>query len=249
MGKKNKASHPRARVLQEHALGVQEASGVARLADGDLLVVDDEHGVFRCPIGGSPRNLEVARGLKDLEGICISSDGATAWLLSERDGGIWKHAIVDGELLDGTRVGELPRQSSRKNQGWEGIAYAAPGVLGQAATLVAVHQKKPRAVGLFDADTLAERRIIPLDKRSKKALGDLNDVAVNPDDGRLLVVSGKKGMLAELSVEQDGLVVHRLFRVEHDDDDVPEGVTYDGEGRLWLVTDGKGWLRELSLAL
>ena len=43
------------------------------------------------------------------------------------------------------------------------------------------------------------------------------------------------------------LELGRTFRVDHHDGDVPEGVTYDSEGRLWLVTDGEGWLRELSL--
>jgi len=248
MGKKGKkARPPRARVLHQEALGVQEASGVARLSDGSFLVVDDEHGVFRRPLGGSAEALKAGEALADLEGVCVSTDGATAWLLSERDGAVWRHAVSDGRLGEGKRVGELPRWSKHKNQGWEGIAYAAPGLLDDEATLVAVHQKSPRAVGLFDAASLAQRAMLSLPRAVKKVLGDLNDVTIHPTTARLVVVSGKKGVLVELVVNGEQLEAGRRFRVDHHDDDVPEGITYDAEGRLWLVTDGEGWLRELAL--
>ena len=153
MGKKQKRRLPRARVAAEQTLGVQEASAVARLPSGGFLVVDDEKGIFRCTLAAStddeaePELLDAARGLSDLEGICLDDRGESAWVLAERDGAVWKHAVQADRLGPGSRVGTLPRLNERKNHGWEGIAYAPAGVLASDATLVAVHQTKPRRVG------------------------------------------------------------------------------------------------------
>lgn len=234
-------------MVQSQALGIQEASGVARLRDGSFLVVDDEQGVFRAWLDRPSERMRAGEGLADLEGVCVTPDGATAWLLSERDGAVWRYAVDDGQLDRGVRLGRLPRESSKKNRGWEGIAYAPAGTLAEDALLVAVHQRGPRVVGLFGAESLAPRLMLSLPRKVKKRLGDLNDVTVHPATGRIVVVSGKKGMLAELVVSGERLQPSRLFRVDHAKDDVPEGVTYDADGRLWLVTDGEGWLRELDL--
>lgn len=236
-----------ARVLSRHALGVQEASGVARLPDGSFLVVDDERGVFRAWLERPSERLRTGEGLEDLEGVCVSADGATAWLLSERDGAVWRHALDEGQPDGGVRLGALPRQSNKKNRGWEGLAFAPAGTLADDEILVAVHQRGPRLVGLFDPMSLEERAVLSLPRAVKKHLGDLNDVSVHPVTGHIVVVSGKKGMLAELALVEGELDEVRSFRIDHAKDDVPEGITYDGDGRLWLVTDGEGWLRELEL--
>jgi len=236
-----------ARVRQSRALGVQEASGVARLPDGSFLVVDDEQGVFRAWVDRPSERLAAGNGLADLEGVCVTPDGSMAWLLSERDGAVWRFGLDDGQPDRGTRLGRLPRESSKKNRGWEGLAFAPAGTLADEDLLVAAHQRGPRLVGLFEPESLAPRAMLSLPRAVKKRIRDLNDVTVHPTTGRIVIVSGKKGMLAELVLAGDQLEPSRLFRVEHAKDDVPEGVTYDAEGRLWLVTDGEGWLRELDL--
>jgi len=251
MGKNDKRKLPRARVAFEGPLGVQEASAVARLPSGRFLVVDDEKGVFRYRLpqpGDSPdpELLESARGLADLEGICLDDRGTTAWVLAERDGGLWKHAVDGDDLGPGRRVGQLPRLNKRKNHGWEGIAHAGAGTLRAEPTLVAVHQTKPRRIGLFDPDTLRQRGLFRLPKDARKTLDELNDITVS-GDGFLVVVSGKAGIVAELRLAGDELELTRAQRVDHDDDDVPEGITFDADGHLWLVTDGGGWLRQISL--
>lgn len=246
MGKSKKRKLPRARVASEHALGIQEASAVARLSTGGFLVVDDEKGVFRYDrASGEAELLDAARGLADLEGICLDGEGVTAWVLAERDGSVWRHPVRDDDLGPGERVGSLPSLNKRKNHGWEGIAYAQAGTLAPEPTLVAVHQTKPRCIGLFDPETLRERQLLSLPKEAKKVLGELNDVTVSAD-GSLVVVSGKAGVVAELKIARDALELCRAVRIDRDDDDVPEGITFDGEGHLWLVTDGGGWLRQIA---
>lgn len=241
--KKNKG---RARVVSERPLGVQEASGVAVLGDGVFLVVDDEKGVFRCDDDGATP-LEAAKGLKDLEGICVSSDGAWVYILAERDGSVWRCAVDGQQLGAATRLGALPRLNKEKNQGWEGISYLAEGFFGASAELVAVHQTGPRRVGFFAVDTLEPRALLRLPKRARDCLGDLNDVTVLPGSRHIVVVSGKKGVLAELACVDGKLRLRRQYALAHSKHDVPEGLAAAGERRLWVVTDGEGMLRSVQL--
>ena len=55
------------RLVHERPLGVQEASGVAALAGGTFLVVDDEAGIFRCAPDDDPVQLDVGMGLSDVD--------------------------------------------------------------------------------------------------------------------------------------------------------------------------------------
>jgi uncharacterized protein YjiK len=236
-----------AKVVAEWALGVQEASGLSPLGGGAFLVVDDEKGIFRCASEGDPIRLEAGAALADLEGICLSDDGGSAFVLSERDGGVWRFALADGALGHGTRLGKLTELNDRKNAGWEGIAFAAAGTFAANAELVAVHQKKPRRVGFFDAETLEPRLTLRLPKAARKGLSDLNDIIIDPTTQRLLVLSGKGGAIGELAVIDDELELVRLYELEHEKHDIPEGITIDDEGRIFVCTDGEGMLWEVVL--
>ena len=245
MGKKAKAR--RAETVREHATGIEEASGVAPLPDGSFLVVDDEEGVFRLALQGEPESLAAGRGLADLEGVCVAHDGASAWVLAERDGGVWRFEMAQGKLRNGVRIGALPRLNDRKNAGWEGLAFAPAGTWADAPRLVAAHQRKPRSISIVEPDSLRVDRTFSLPKAAKKALDDLNDVAVHPESGEIVVLSGKAGRLARLERDGEELELRGLYSVEEHDDDVPEGLAYDSSGRLWIVWDGSGRLREIRL--
>ena len=39
----------------------------------------------------------------------------------------------------------------------------------------------------------------------------------------------------------------RTYSIDTAKGDVPEGVTFDADGRMWIVTDGEGMLREVQL--
>jgi len=228
------------------ALGVQEASGLAPAADGAFFVVDDERGVFHCPPDGDSVNLDLGEGFTDLESIAITPDGKQALVLAEHDGGIWRFCVDDHNLRGGARLGSLPRLSEKKNRGWEGIAFAAAGTLAEHMELVAVHQAKPRRIGLFDAETLTQQSLLRLPKDARKAIGELNGVAIDAG-GRILLLSGKSGRIAEMRLEDQALSLVRVYRIESSESDVPEGISIDAEGRVWLCTDGKGMLYQLEL--
>ena len=236
----------KASVKATRRLGVQEASGLAPIADGAFFVVDDERGIFYCAPDGDSVNLEVGEGITDLESIAITPDGRHALVLAEHDGAIWRFSVDNHDLRGAERLGSLPRLSGKKNQGWEGIAFAAAGIFAEHMELVAVHQVNPRRIGFFDAETLQQRSLSRLPKNARKAIGELNGVAVDAD-GRILLLSGKSGRIAEMRLEGDALSLVRVYPIDSAEGDVPEGISIDAEGRVWLCTDGKGMLYQLEL--
>ena len=230
----------RAAALSQSALGVQEASGLVAVGDERFLVVDDEHGIFLCQRGCDPVSLAAGKGMADLEGICATPELDAVFVLAERDGSVWRYRLRDDDLEEGERLGILPRAGKRKNHGWEGIAYAA-------GELVAVHQSKPAVLSFFDADTLKSRCQARLPKIARKALKELNDVAIHPSGGRLYVLGGRAGCIATLRRDGEELAVEALHSIESSRHNVPEGLTLDAAGRLWVCTDGEGLLLQLQL--
>ncbi len=237
MGKKI----PRATLVSESALGVQEASGLVEVGDDTFLVVDDEHGIFRCKAGQAPEPLDAGKGMADLEGICASADGRAVFVLAERDGSIWRFSLKGGDLQGGDRLGTLPRLNDKKNQGWEGIAV-------RDREILAVHQRKPASVGFFDAQTLRPRLIAKLPKDARRALRELNDLAVSADGERVYLLGGRAGCIATLAIHDDKLDTEALHAVASSKHDVPEGLCLASGGDLWLCTDGEGLLRRIQLS-
>jgi len=243
---RNKVKYGQVSMKAERPLGVLEASGLAHIGGGCFFVVDDEHGIFRCMTDGDPEQLDAGKGLVDLEGIAITPDGKHIYVLSERDGSVWRFAIGAGDLRDGERLGNLPRLSKKRNHGWEGIALADAGTFIEDMAVVAAHQAKPRRIGLFDAETLEQRAMMRLPKEARKVIGELNDIAVDAN-GRILLLSGKRGLIAEMRLEGEELSIVRVYRVETSKLDVPEGISIDAKGHVWICTDGGGMLRQLEL--
>lgn len=242
----NKVEYGRAEMKATVALGVREASGLAPLGDGSFFVVDDEQGIYRCMPGGNAKQLDAGRGLVDLEGIAITPDGKHACVLSEHDGSVWRFGVDDGNLRDGELLGTLTQMSKTRNRGWEGIAFAGAGTFGDQGVLVAVHQVKPRRIGLFNAETMQQHALLRMPKDARQAIGELNDIAVDAD-GRILLLSGKSGRIAEMRLEGEALSLMRVYRIQTSKNDVPEGISIDAGGRVWVCTDGKGMLRQYEL--
>jgi uncharacterized protein YjiK len=238
----------RARVVIEHNTGVPEASGLAPHPDGGFLIVDDERGVFRVHPGTVATRLPQCAGLADLEGVCVDPASGKTWVLSERDGSVWAFHTNAQAPASETHLGKLPLLSKSRNRGWEGLTFVAAGVWSEQALLLALHQDKPRVVLVLDPHTLGVKATLRLPKKARKALGLLNDLAVHPTSGHLLLLSGKSRRLATLVRSGDELRLLGVHKIDSDRDNVPEGLTFDADGRLWVVTDGQGQLRQLAWA-
>ena len=241
--------------LDDRKSGADEPSGVAVLPDGRIVVVDDERGlrVLDPSGGGDWIDLENGSRLDGPEGITVSGDGRTLYVVSEDDGKV--HAISierDGSFGEPESIGKLPDLDSSKNKGWEGIAWL-PGRLNpeRRNRLVLVHEGSPRRVGLFDPDDLGNEELLKLPDDLKDALDDLSDVAVEPSTGHLFLLSDESSAIAEVTlVTRDGelaletVAVRKLpFRKGLR----PEGLAFDGDGNLLVVTEGDGKLRTLRV--
>lgn len=218
-------------------LAVPQASGLTALDDGSFAVVSDEDGVYRASPDGRAE-LWLGRehaSLEDLEGICRDASGALV-VVSERTGIVSR---IEGDRV--TPKGALARIGKKKNKGWEGITFR-PARFG-GPHFVACHERSPRRLGVFDVDTLETVHMMKLPKASKRALADLSDLTIDPESGHWLVLSDESARIAELRFDDGELEHLDVFRVDVGKNEKPEGLTFDREGRLWMVTDGEPHLR------
>lgn len=246
----------RSRVEIEHAL----ASGIAEIDKGLFAIVDDDKGVFFCRDDGSTEKVLSAKHdhrLRDLEGLCRSSDGKSLYAVVERECKVYRLPIERGRgqvtLGEPEKLGKLPRLNDPDlNKGWEGIDVMPGRWFGDGQDrLVAVNEGDPRRVGLFRLPDLDEPQLLKLPGKAKDHLLDLSDVAVDPRTGHLLVLSDQSSTIVEFALvnqrtlapgklldasELKMLAVHPL---ETKKAEKPEGLTFDRDGNLWMSTDGK----------
>ncbi len=244
-------------------LDVPEASGVADLGHGVLAVIDDEKGVYLAGHDGSAeraRSAKKHKKLKDLEGLCRSPDGRSVYVICEGSGRVSRLAIkgqgAQASLGKPETLGELPMLNDPKlNKGWEGIELM-PGKFfadGQDR-LLAVNEGKPRRLGLFGLPGLDEQAMLKLPAAALEHAGDLSDLAVCPETGRVLLLSDQSRTILELELVQQQtvapgalltdyqlelLAVHELKLKKHEK---PEGLDFGLDGKLRLVTDEKAAL-------
>jgi uncharacterized protein YjiK len=249
------------KVLNKSRLGVPEASGIAPLGGKRFVVVDDERGVFVARPGEKPRTILAPskhRAARALEGVTLTPDRLQARVLSERGGKVFDVSLSGDP--DPRKVGALPELGTARNRGWEGHALLPAHLAWDGSPhLVAVHQAKPRRIGIFSWDTLRTEAIFKLPSRVADVLDKLSDVAVHPRSGNLFVLSGRAHRIVEFKVTarsrvaSNHLLDHaelsplRVFDVPERRKDVPEALSFDDEGRLWVATDGRGRLYELRL--
>lgn len=224
------------------------ASGVTPSAAGWLLVEDDL-GIYR--LRGRRATLwagaDLHPSLADLEGITVSDDGRTVWALSEEDAHLIELQVDRGRPRLG-RVVRLARPGSRRNKGFEGLAFL-PAALSptRRAAFVAVHEHKPRRVCLFDAVTHRQTHDLRLPPDAKAVLDDLADVAVDPASGALVLLSEESRRLAVLTLAKDGLRLRASYDLPFPGDERPEGLAFQSPARLVVVTEGPARLLTLRV--
>jgi uncharacterized protein YjiK len=221
------------------ALPVKGASAVTRSRAG-VLIVEDDLGIYR--LRGSVATLwagpDLHPALADLEGITANEAGDIVWALSEEHGTLVELRLgARGPRVARTAV--LERPGTTKNKGFEGLAWLAPRFSPSGrASLVAVHEHKPRRVCLCDLRTLVVTDDLRLPREAKAALDDLADVAVDPVSGLILLLSEESRRIAVMQLDHDGLRLVQCHDLPLEDGERPEGLAFLSASRLAVVTDG-----------
>lgn len=215
-----------------------------------VLLVEDDLGLYR--LRGATATLwagpELHEALGDLEGVTASEDGRRVWALSEEGGTLIELRVGRrGPIV--VRTGALTRPGSTKNKGFEGLAFVAARLspTGRDA-VIAVHEHKPRRVGVFDVRTLEQTHDLKLPPAAKAVLDDLADVAVDPRSGRLVLLSEQSRRLGVVRLEGGSLQLESTFDLPLAGEERPEGLAFLSPTRLAVVTEGPARLLLLRVS-
>ena len=239
-------------ILQPHhrvRLEVPHASGLVVLDATTLLVVDDDRGICVADASGHAELISSNKRyacLEDLEGICLDADRGRVLVVSEKSGDVIALALTreDGafSLGEPSRIGALESIGKKSNKGWEGLACVPSDRLGASAFLVAVHESKPRRVGLFSLPHLENVAVLKLPKGAKDELKDLSDVEYMSDRDSVLLLSDASSAVVEVKLRcgESGwsFDVVAKYGLEVGAKEKPEGLCIGPDGVLWMVTDG-----------
>lgn len=239
-------------------LEVPQASGVALFAPGRFLVVDDNKGIFAADEAGRAALLRSGKcgdSMHDLEGITIDRNRGLAILVCEKGGSVQSVPLSDKtgapELGTPQPIGKLPSIGREDNKGWEGVAWIPDGALAPGEFLLAVHERKPKRLGIFTYPALETRVLLELPRQAKDAMRDLSDLAFDPKTGHVWILSDESRCLVDLALDGLGgdevsLEVSAIHPLDVGKRQKPEGVCIEGDA-LWLVTDGEPFLYDFAL--
>jgi uncharacterized protein YjiK len=234
--------------VKERTLPIRGASAVAAIPGG-LLVVEDDKGIFR--VSGGRAILWAGRddhpALGDLEGLATDESHETAWAVSEEDGAVIALQLR-GRSRRPTLVGHLPRPGTKKNKGFEGLAFM-PGRLSPSRrrSLVVVNEHKPRRVQIFALPALTLTHDLNLPDSIKDLLDDLADVTVDPVTGALLLLSDQSQRIAVAGIVDHELDLLGSYNLPLSRGEKPEGLDFSSPSRLLVVMDDSAKLLEIAV--
>jgi uncharacterized protein YjiK len=233
---------------RERYLPMRGASAVAAVA-GALFVVEDDRGIHRVKGSRAPlwAGRDLHRALGDLEGVAVDDEETMLWALAENDGAVIAIALHTRPPQP-TVIGYLPRPGTRKNKGYEGLAFL-PARLSPSGrrSLVAVHEGKPRRVGVFALPDLEMTHDLKLPDEAKRLLQDLADVTVDPVTGHLLLLSDESRRIVLVRIAGHELIVRGSCDLPLRRKEKPEGLDFASPSRLLVVTDDSARLLELAV--
>ena len=215
------------------------ASAVAAVP-GTMFLAEDDEGIYRLQRGRLTLWAagEMHEALCDLEGIALDPAGGRLYALAEESGALVSLATRGSRRIV-RDVGLIPRPGRSMNKGYEGLAFLprAHSPNGRAS-LVAVHEGKPRRVCIFRLPDVAQTHDLKLPAEAKKLLGDLADVTVDPLSGAMLLLSEESRRIAVCRLSGDRLELESVTDIQVFDDERPEGIDFVTPDRLVVVTEG-----------
>jgi uncharacterized protein YjiK len=234
--------------MRERHLPIRGASAVAALK-GALLVVEDDRGIYRIRGRRAPlwagRDLHPALG--DLEGLAVDEKQTMLWALAEEKGAVLAISLRTRSPRP-TIIGHLPRLGTKKNKGFEGLAYLPARFSPSGrASLVAVHEEKPRRVGVFVLPDLELTHDLKLPDEAKDLLKDLSDVTVDPVTGQLLLLSDRSRRVVLARITGKTLTVSGSHDLPLRRGEKPEGLDFSSTSQLLVVTDDAGKLLQMKV--
>jgi SdiA-regulated len=237
-------------LARERVLPVRGASAVAALSGG-LLVADDDRGIYRISRSGASlwAGPDLHPALGDLEGLAVDDRQTLVWALAEERGTVI--ALPLGRRAPRpTVIGRLPRPGTRakKNKGFEGLAFLPRRFSPSSrASLIAVHEAKPKRVGIFALPNLHQTDDLELPKAAKKLLDDLADVTVDPVTGAFLLLSDESQRIVVLRLVDDALELASAHDLPLGRGEKAEGLDFATPSRLLVVSDATGKLFEIAV--
>jgi uncharacterized protein YjiK len=218
-------------------LAMRGASAVAAVPHVAFLAEDDD-GIYRLARGRLSLWAPASRhpALADLEGLATDAKGRHVWALAEESGEVVR---VSGTARRSVvSLGRLVRPGRRRNKGYEGLAYLPRSLSPNGrASLVAVHEGKPRRVGIFTLPDLVQTHDLKLPPEAKSALADLADVTADPVTGALLLLSEESRRIGVCLVRDEGLEMQSVTDIDVIDEARPEGLDFVTPSRLVVVTE------------
>jgi hypothetical protein len=234
--------------VKVRTLPIRGASAVAAIPGG-LLVAEDDKGIFR--VAGGRAALWAGRddhpALGDLEGLATDDSHRVVWAVAE-EGGAVIALQLRGRSRRPTLVGHLPRPGTRKNKGFEGLAFM-PARLSPSrrAALVVVNEHKPRRVQLFSLPALTLTHDLKLPGSLKDLLDDLADVTVDPVTGALLLLSDQSQRIAVAAIVDQRLALLGSYDLPLSRGEKPEGLDFGTRSKLLVVMDDSAKLLEIAV--
>jgi uncharacterized protein YjiK len=199
-----------------------------------LWMVHDDKGVF--VVDG-----ELVAGptlhplLGDLEGMTRDDDGGIV-VVAEESGQLLRVLGARVTLVGQPLRSLLP--AAKENKGFEGVAFMPARFSSHGPRWLVVHEKSPKVLMVLDAQG-AWQASVPLPPAIDAALGDLSDVAVDPQDGRIWLLSDKTETVVVARLIDSTLTEAEVLPLTDVADGAkPEAITFGPDGTLWLGTDG-----------
>ncbi len=239
--------------------GVKEASDVVGLPNGSFVVVGDRSDrITVVGPNGKARQVELPgleNGNSQLEGVAYDPERHHLFVSREESREVlryeWNPDSDKPPKLEKTF--ELPK-GKRSNKGFEGLAYLSGDLspTGKPQMLVA-REGAPRQLSMLADGGGGKLADVKLEKEVYAVCRDFSAVAVDPKTGNVFLSSDESSTVAQVRLVRDGDVVRgklvQSFPLRTGKDKAlerVEGLTFNGKGDLFVLTENDGELRQLN---